>query len=164
MRTPILCVSLLMIATLCSAQSSPASSTPSSSDIPREIPVFDLNAIDQSIDPCADFYQYACGTWMKNNPVPPDKARWGRFDALAERNLYILRDIVNETQLPGKHSAAETMVGTFYNSCMDESAIEKEGTAPLTPELDRITGIKTKTDLIRQIATMHHDSIPALFA
>src|ERR1017187_3304160 len=88
MRTPILCVSLLMIATLCSAQSSPASSTPSASDIPREIPVFDLNAIDQSIDPCADFYQYACGTWMKNNPIPPDKARWGRFDELFERNLF----------------------------------------------------------------------------
>src|ERR1019366_2879072 len=165
MRTPILCVlALLIIATLCSAQSSPASSTSSSSDMPREIPVFDLNAIDKSIDPCVDFYQYACGTWMKNNSVPPEKSRWGRYDALAERNLYILRDILNETQLPGKHSAAETMVGTFYNSCMDESAIEKEGTAPLTPELDRITGIKTKTDLIRQIATMHRDSIPALFA
>src|ERR1035438_5078063 len=56
------------------------------------------------------------------------------------------------------------MVGTFYNSCIDESAIDKEGTAPLTPELDRINGIKTKTDLIRQIAIMHRDSIPALFA
>ena len=132
--------------------------------MPREIPVFDLNGIDKSIDPCVDFYQYACGTWMKNNPVPPDKSRWGRYDALAERNLYILRDILNEAQLPGKHSAAETMVGTFYNSCIDESAIDKEGTAPLTPELDRINGITMKTDLIRQIATMHRDSIPALFA
>ena len=56
------------------------------------------------------------------------------------------------------------MVGTFYNSCMDESAIEKEGTGPLTPELERISGIKTRADLIRQVATMHRDSIPALFA
>ena len=132
--------------------------------MPREIPVFDLNAIDKSIDPCVDFYQYACGTWMKNNPVPPDKSRWGRYDALAEHNLYILRDILTEAQLPGKHSAAETMVGTFYNSCMDESAIEKKGTTPLTPELNRINGVKTKKDLIGQVATMHRDSIPALFA
>ena len=101
---------------------------------------------------------------MKNNPIPPDKARWGRFDELAEHNLYILRDILSEAQAPGKHAASETMVGTYYASCMDESAIEKKGTAPLTPELERIRGIKTKQDLIRQVASMHRDSIPALFA
>ncbi len=104
MRTPILCVlSLLTIAFFSSAQTAPASHS-SSSDKPREIPVFDLNAIDKSADPCVDFYQYACGTWMKNNPIPPDKSRWGRYDALAERNRYILRDILTEAQLPGEHS------------------------------------------------------------
>ncbi|MGC1787569.1 MAG: M13 family metallopeptidase [Terriglobales bacterium] len=159
MRTRILCISsLLLAAVLCSAQTTPASSAP------REIPAFDVNAIDKSADPCVDFYQYACGTWMKNNPVPPDKARWGRFDELAERNLYILRDILTGAQAPGKHTAAETMVGTYYASCMDESAIEKKGTAPLAPELERINGVKTKEDLIRQVATMHRNATPALFA
>src|SRR5271165_5799909 len=143
MRTRIFGVfSLLSAAVLCSAQTGPTSS------VPREIPAFDVNAIDKSIDPCVDFYQYACGTWMKNNPIPPDKARWGRFDELAEHNLYILRDILTEAQAPGKRSATETMVGTFYGSCMDESAIEKKKTAPLGPELERINGIKTKEDLI----------------
>jgi putative endopeptidase len=156
----IFCIfSLLLTAVLCSAQTSPSSSA-----IPREIPVFDINAIDKSVDPCADFYQYSCGTWMKNNPVPPDKARWGRFDELAEHNLYVLRDILTEAQLPGKHSAAETMVGTFYGSCMDESAIEKKGTAPLTSDLEQISGVKTKEDFIRQVAAMHRNSTPALFA
>ena len=132
--------------------------------MPKEIPVFDLNAIDKSIDPCVDFYQYACGTWMKNNPVPADKSRWGRYDELADHNLYVLRDILSEAQAPAKTSAPALMVRTFYSSCMDESSIEKKGTAPLTPEFERINGIKTKKDLIATVAAMHHDSIPALFA
>jgi putative endopeptidase len=159
MATRIICVfSMLLTAVLCSAQTSPASS------VSKEIPAFDINAIDKSIDPCVDFYQYACGTWMKNNPVPADKSRWGRFDELAEHNLYILRDILTEAQAPGKHTAPETLVGDYYASCMDESAIDKKGTAPLMPALERIDGIKTKEDLIRQVATMHRNATPALFA
>jgi endothelin-converting enzyme/putative endopeptidase len=164
MRTHIICAfSLLLTAVLGLAQATPNSSSTTSS-VPPEVPVFDVDAIDKTADACVDFYQYSCGTWLKNNPIPPDKSRWGRFDELAERNLYILRDILTGTQLPGKHSAAEIMVGTFYNSCIDESTIEKSGTAPLTPELDRINGIKTKADLIREIAHMHRDSTPGLFA
>jgi putative endopeptidase len=161
--TRIFCIfSFLLTAVLSLAQAGAPSGGQSS--VPREIPVFDVNAIDKTADPCVDFYQYACGTWMKNNPIPPDKSRWGRFDELADHNLYILKDILTEAQLPGKHSPIETMVGTFYDSCMDESTIEKKEIAPLTPELDRINGIKTKADLIRQIAVMHRDSTPALFA
>src|SRR5450755_254694 len=151
-------VLLLCAAILCSAQS------PSTSGVPKEIPNFDVTAIDKSAEPCVDFYQYACGNWMKNNPVPPDKSRWGRFDELAEHNLYILRDILTQGQAPGKHSASETMVGEFYAACMDENAIEKKGTAPLTPELARINGVNTKADVIKQIAFMHQSGRPALFA
>src|ERR1700691_2240153 len=168
MRTHTVCASslpcsLLLTAVLGLAQTTPNSSSATPS-VPREIPAFDVNAIDKAVDPCVDFYQYSCGTWLKNNPIPPDKSRWGRFDELAEHNLYILRDILTEAQLPGKNSASEIMVGTFYNSCMDETTIEKRGTAPLTPELDRINGIKTKSDLIQEIAYMHRNSTPALFA
>jgi putative endopeptidase len=136
----------------------------SSSDVPREMPVFDINAIDKTVDPCVDFFQYACGTWRKNNPVPPDKARWGRFDQLADRNLYILRDILGEAQAPGNHSVIETMVGNYYGSCMDEATIEKKGAAPLMPELEKINGVKTNAELVRQIAYMHRNGTPALFA
>jgi putative endopeptidase len=150
---------LLFGALLCLGQTGSASS-----GIPKEIPVFDVTAIDKSVDPCVDFYQYSCGTWMKNNPVPADKSRWGRFDELSEHNLYVLRDILTEAQAPGKHTGPESLVGTYYASCMDESAIEKKGTAPLTPELGRIDAIKTKADLIREIASMHRNATPALFA
>jgi predicted metalloendopeptidase len=149
---------MLLIAVLCSAQTSPSSST-----LPKEIPGFDVTAIDKTADPCVDFYQYSCGNWMKNNPIPADKSRWGRFDELQEHNFYLLRDILTEAQAPGKRTAIETMVGTYYGSCMDESAIEKKGTAPLAPELERINAIKTKADLIRQIAYMHRNATRALF-
>ena len=152
-------VLLLCAAIFCSAQT-----TPSTSAAPKEIPSFDVTAIDKSIEPCVDFYQYACGNWIKSNPVPPDKSRWGRFDELAEHNLYILRDILVQAQAPGKHSAPEKMVGEFYGACMDESTIEKKGTAPLAPELARINGVNTKADVIKQIAYMHQSGRPALFA
>ena len=159
MRTRFFCVSVLLLTAALGLAQNNAIPV-----MPREIPAFDVNAIDKTADPCVDFYQYACGTWMKNNPIPADKSRWGRFDELAEHNLYILRDILTEAQGPGKHSGPEAMVGTYYGSCMDESAIEKKGIAPLKEELGALDGIKTKKDLIREIATMHRDSIPALFA
>jgi predicted metalloendopeptidase len=61
---------------------------------------FDINAIDKSADPCVDFYQYACGTWVKNNPIPADQSRWGRFSQLQERNRDVLHDILEAAAKP----------------------------------------------------------------
>src|SRR5450759_50646 len=164
MRTRFLAVlSLVLAAGLSLAQTAP--STPSStSEFPKQIPNFDLTAIDKTVDPCVDFYQYSCGNWMKNNPIPPDKTRWGRFNELDEHNLYVLRDLLDQAQAPGKHSAIQQKVGDYYAACMDESTVEKKGTVPLQSEMERIAAIKTKQEIIPQVAYMHSQGIPVLFS
>ncbi len=149
---------LVCAAMVCAAQA------PASDAAPKPIVSLDLTAIDKSIDPCVDFYKYSCGNWMKNNPVPPDKSRWGRFDGLSEQNLYVMRDLLVQAQAPGKHTATEKKVGTFYASCMDEATIETKGVAPLQPQLARIDAITSKAQLVKQVAYMHQHAMPAIFA
>jgi len=155
MRVRLLLLSGLLCATLCSAQTS-------SGNI-KEIPGFDLTAIDKTIDPCVDFYQYACGNWMKTNAIPADKSRWGRFDQLQEHNFYVMRDILENVQAKPK-SPIEKKVGDFYASCMDEATIEKAGTTPIEPQMKRIAEIKDRQQLMEQVSAMHRDGLPALFA
>src|SRR5689334_10349919 len=78
------------------AQTPPANDTTAKEQpaLGKSVPGFDINALDKTVDPCVDFYKFACGNWQKNNPLPPDKARYGRFDELAERNRAVLRDIL----------------------------------------------------------------------
>ena len=160
MRTRILSVIPLLLAAVLSVAQTASNS---SSEFPKQIPSFDLTAIDKTADPCVDFYQYSCGNWMKNNPIPADQARWGRFNELGDNNLYILRDLLEKAHGPGQHSAIQKKVGDYYAACMDEATVEKKGTAPLQPEMQRIAAIKTKQELIPQVATMHRNGIPALF-
>jgi len=127
-------------------------------------PKFDLTAMDKSVDPCVNFYQYACGTWIKNNPIPADQARWGRFSELQERNREILHEILEEASKPAANRDAVTQkIGDYYAACMDEKAIDAKGLAPLQAELDRIHNLKDKTQLAEEIARLHTLGVNALF-
>ena len=80
---------------------------------PPPAKVFDPAAIDRTANPCVDFYQYACGTWLKNNPIPPDQASWGRFSELAERNRTILHDILDAAAAAKNRDADTQKIGDY---------------------------------------------------
>ena len=129
---------------------------------------FDQSAMDTSANPCEDFYQYSCGGWRKANPIPADKARYGRFDELREYNLGVLHTILDEISKPGykasKANAANAKkVADFYGSCMDEAKVEADGAKPIQPELDRIAKISNKKQLIDELANLNRAGIRAAF-
>jgi putative endopeptidase len=125
---------------------------------------FDVSALDRSVDPCADFYQFACGGWRKANPIPADQSRWGQFSTLAERNRNVLHDILEAAKDPRpSRSALERQTGDYYAACMDEAGIEKQGARPIEPILASIDAIKTRPDLFRRIGENDAGGLPTLF-
>jgi len=125
---------------------------------------FDVSLIDRSVDPCTNFYEFACGTWRKANPVPGDKARWGRFDQLREVNLWTLKDILDDASQPRDgRTAIQKQVGDFYASCLDRTAIEAAGLKPIAAQLSAIDAVTSKDDLLKVAGQLRHDGLSAFF-
>ena len=123
----------------------------------------DLTALDKTADPCGDFYQFACGGWIKNNPIPADRASYGRFNELQDRNNAILRDILENAAKPG--AAPELRkVGDYYASCMAEPAIEAKGTAPVAADLQRVAAIADKGGIPAVVGQMHTVGMSGFFS
>jgi putative endopeptidase len=124
----------------------------------------DPKNFDLTVKPQDDFFRYANGAWIKNNPIPSDQSRWGSFTALAERNQANLRAICERvaTKTAGA-TPVEKMVGDFYTSGMDEAAIDAAGVKPLQPELDRLAAVKSTADVLKAIAHLQSYGITVGF-
>ena len=119
-------------------------------------PSLDVSSMDRSADPCTDFFRYSCGAWLKKNPIPPDQARWDVYGKLAEDNQRFLWGILEQASKPAaSRSLVETEIGDFFHACMDESAVEKAGAAPLKPGLDEIAALKSTRDLAEFLGREH---------
>jgi putative endopeptidase len=131
----------------------------------RPAPGFSLDTIDKTVDPCVDFYQYACGNWIKNSEIPPDESDWVSFVELHERNLGIERNILEKAAAGGaSRNAIDQKIGDLYGSCMDEKSVNSKGIAALKPELDRIDAVKDKGALMDEIAHLRMIGPGALFS
>ncbi len=129
------------------------------------VPRFSTNYLDRALDPTVDFYGFATGVWRKENPIPADKARWSGFDELQERNLVLVRGLLEEaaarTEAPEGHPVR--LVGTFYRSAMDTNRIERLGIQPLKPDLERIAAVDSAEEGFRLLADWHRRGVGAVF-
>ena len=129
--------------------------------LPVAVHSLDLSAIDKTADPCTDFYQYACGNWVKDNPVPADQTRWARsFSLVGERNRYLLWQEL-DTAAKGPKSPLEKKYGDYFAACMNTDLIQSKGLTPLDPALHEIAALNDPKKLASLMGELLEAGSPA---
>jgi endothelin-converting enzyme/putative endopeptidase len=147
-----LSIACLLVAPVALAQERPLASLPYT-------PSLELKFLDRAADPCVDFYRFSCGGWNKLNPIPPDQARWSVYGKMAQENQQFLWGVLEQAAKPAAaRSPNEQKTGDFFGACMDETAVEKAGAAPLKSTLDAIADLRTLKDLPPLLARIHLQS------
>ena len=126
---------------------------------------FELTSVDRTVSPCDDFYQYATGGWQKAHPLPAVYARFGRFEEVADRNRERLREILESASkdTAAQPGSATQKIGDFWSACMNETALEAQGPAPIRPSLDRIAAISSRADVVAEIHRQQQMGLAPLF-
>ena len=123
-----------------------------------------LANLDQTINPRNDFYQYACGGWMKANPLTDEYSSFGSFDQLAENNRTQIKGLIEELAKKQSQPGSITQkIGDLYNIAMDSAKLNADGVAPIKEYLDKLASIKDRNGLSQEIATMHRDGFGPFF-
>ncbi len=137
------------------AAAKPADAATAAPKEPKAPQSFDLTAIDKTVDPCADFYQYACGNWKKNNPIPSDQVIWGRFNELADRNLYLLYTELDKASKPSPdRTPLQQKYGDFFAACMNTALADEKGDKPILPVLASVDALEDKQQLAALVAQL----------
>lgn len=124
----------------------------------------DPEALDGKADPCQDFYQYACGTWIAKTPIPGDEPAWYRsFDGIEKRNQLALKAILEEAGHAPASDPVLQKVGAWYGACMDEAAVEAAGLGPVADLLKRVADWQDKAALPALLAHLHGHAIWPFF-
>jgi putative endopeptidase len=112
--------------------------------------------MDLSVKPGDDFYTYASGTWVKNNPVPAKETRWGSFNELRDFNINAVKSLVEDAAADKSAPAGSVKrrVGDFFTAAMDTVTIEKLGYTPIKADLEKIKQIKDIQGVLNQVAYM----------
>jgi putative endopeptidase len=119
------------------------------------IPSLDLASMDKTADPCVNFYQYSCGGWKKNNPIPADQTSWSVYGKLYQDNLVFLHGILEQASANnGQRDKVTQEIGDFYAACMDEASVEKQGIVPVRGDLDAIAKLSSAGEIAPLVARL----------
>ncbi|HXT40160.1 MAG TPA: M13 family metallopeptidase [Candidatus Angelobacter sp.] len=131
-----------------------------------QTPGFSVAYMDRSVPPAVDFYRFADGDWLKNNPVPADKSRWGAFNELQERNWQLIHSVLEscagDTSAAPKSPARE--VGDLFASALDTNLLEQLRFKPLARDLKRIARLRSTDSVFRLLADFHQRGIGGFFS
>ena len=145
---------LILSSSLCLAQSFIDTAEGPKAE-PKKPVSFDLSAMDKTADPCTNFYQYACGNWKKENPIPPDQTRWGRFNELTERNRYLLYQDL-KTAADDPKTPLQKKYGDYFAACMNVDLADRLGAKPIEPQLRAIAEWNDKKTLATLLGQMQN--------
>ena len=124
----------------------------------------DLDNFDTTARLQDDFYQYACGGWMANNPLDAEHSRYGAFDVLDENARENMRGIIDSVSaMENAKGSIADKIATLYNIGMDSARLQEQGAAPLMPYLEEINNVKTRDDVWAELLKLHHRSDHVLF-